>query len=722
MLRPALVVAVLALAVACGRDEPAAPAAEAEVADRGPPTFHRDVAPIVFRACAECHHDGGPGPFALVTYDDVADHAKQIVDVTTRGLMPPWLPERGGVRYVGERGLSDAEKDVLARWVDAGRPQGEAADAPEPPVFPKGWRLGEPTIVLEASEAFDVPAEGDDIYRNFVIRVPAGADGYMKAVEIQPGNPRVVHHAVLRVDSTGTAARREAEDPAAGFSGMDFANAQMPDGRFLGWTPGKAPDPGNAARSWRLHEGTDLVLQVHVRPTGKKETIRPRIGLHASERPATRRALAMELSSTAIDLPPGSQDVVVEDRYRVPVDSYLISVYPHAHYLGKRVEGWAELPDGTKKTLVTIADWNFDWQDQYRLAEPMSLPAGTLLGMRWTFDNSAANPRNPSDPPKHVRFGPESTDEMAELILEIEPAKVEDLAALDRDLMNAWLQRQIRHFERDLAAKPGDAQVLAMLGSLAARQGDAAKAIERYEAALKAAPDLHSTRIDLGIVLMDQKELARAQTELQRAVKAMPDDARAHLTLGNLLRKRREYDGAIEHLGRATQLDPSSTEAWNNLGVSYEQAGRLDEAKGAFGKAVELAPKRPLFRENLARVQAAKGQDADALAGYREVLAMDANAVGALKGMALLLARTAEDGSQANALKAVQMAERAVKLTGGRDPSALEVLAATYQTANQTGKALGAATQALELARASGDAALIDRLETRIAGLRASAG
>lgn len=711
-----LLVLLVGLA-ACREDPPAAAAADTAVVDRGPPTFTRDVAPIVFRACAECHHDGGPGPFALITYDDVRDHATQVVDVTHRGLMPPWLPERGVVRFQGERGLTDAERGVLATWVDAGRLEGDAADLPTPPVFTSGWRLGEPTIVLEAIEAFEVPAEGGDIYRNFVIRVPAGADGWMKAVEIQPGDPRVVHHAVLRVDATGTAARRDAEDPAPGFSGMDFANAQMPDGRFLGWTPGKAPDRGAAARSWRLREGTDLVLQVHVRPTGKPESIRPRLGLHASERPATRRALAMELSSTAIDLPPGAKDVVVEDRYRLPVDTFVVSIYPHAHYLGKRVEGWAELPDGSKKTLVRIADWNFDWQDQYRYAEPVSLPAGTTLAMQWTFDNSAANPRNPSDPPKHVRFGPESTDEMAELILEIEPAKVEDLAKLDADLMKGWLDRQIRHFERELAAKPGDPDVLVMLGSLAARKGDTRQAIARYEAALEAAPGRHETRIDLGIVLMDQKDLARAQTELERAVAALPEDPRAHLTLGNALRKRRDLAGAIEHLRRATELEPASTEAWNNLGVSYEQAGRLAEAEATFTKVVELAPKRALFRENLARVQAAKGQDADALAGYRAVLEMDPNAVGALKGMALLLARTA-DGAQTNALKAVQMAERAAQLTGGRDPSVLEVLAAAYQTANQTAKARGVASKALEMARTIGDAAMIDRLETRIASLR----
>lgn len=717
-MRLARIAVAAAVLGACADDAPPTVAETKEPVDHGPPTFHRDVAPILHRVCADCHRDGGAGPFPLIELDDVRDHATQIVDVTSRGLMPPWLPEAGLVRYVGERRLSDDERDVLRRWVEAGRPEGDATDAQPPPVFAKEWRLGEPDLVLTASESFTLPAEGRDVYRNFVIRVPPKADGWMQSVEIQPGNPKVVHHAVMRVDTTGTAARRDAEDPAPGFDGMDYAGAQLPDGRFLGWTPGKAPDPGSVARSWRLAEGTDIVLQLHLRPTGKVETVQPRIGLHFSERPATRRALAMELSSTEIDLPAGAKDVLVEDRWTVPVDAYAISVYPHAHYLGKTLEGWAELPDGKQKWLVKIPQWNFDWQDQYRFAEPISLPAGTKLVMRYTYDNSADNPNNPSDPPVRVQAGPQSTDEMAELILELEPAQVADLPKLDAALANMWLDRQIAHFERRRKERPDDVEPLALLGSFEARRGRPEKAIKRYDEALAKAPDRFATRVDLAIVLLQERDFARAETELQRALKTAPDDARAHLTLGNVLRKRRELDGAIEHLARAAELDATSTDAWNNLGVSYEQAGRLEEALDAYEKASALAPKRLLFLENIARVHAARGNDADALAGFRAVLEQDENSIPALKGMALLLARSARDGAQANALKAVQMAERAAKLTGGRDAAVLEVLAAAYQVSQQPEKAKGATLQALELARKSGDAALIDRLESRLVELR----
>lgn len=708
------------LLVGCG-DPPAVDTPPVATAPVGPPTWTRDVAPIVFRHCAPCHFDGGPAPFTLLAYDDVRDHATQIVEITASRTMPPWLPTHGVSRFVGERHLTDGELATLADWVAAGRLEGDPADLPATPPAPKGWRLGAPDVIVEAPEAYELPAEGTDVYRNFVIRVPPEADGWIKAVELQPGNPKVVHHAVMRVDRSGTAARRDAEDPGAGFSGMDFAGAGMPDGRFLGWTPGKAPDPGQVARAFRLQEGTDIVLQVHLRPSGKPESVRPRIGLYRSDRPATRAALAMELSSTEIDLPAGASDVRVTDRYALPVDVYVVSVYPHAHYLGKRVHGWAELPDGSTKWLVQIEDWNFDWQDQYRFAEPLALPAGSTLHMEWTFDNSASNPHNPSVPPVPVRFGQRSVDEMAELILEIEPADQAQLPQLDQHFMNGWLDRQIAHYQRSLETSPDDADALLAMAALEARRGRNDDAVAHYEHGLRIAADRHGARVDLAIVLMGTGQFDRARAQLDQAVAALPDDARAHLTLGNLLRKRKAWADAIVHLRRATELDPTSSEAWNNLGITHELAGELPQAERALARAVELVPRRTLFRENLARVLAAAGKDADALAAYRAVLEVDQNSVGSLKGMAAVLLREADQGS-ASALRAVDAAERAAKATGGRDAGVLEVLALAYMAAGKGPKALQTAQGALAIARSGGDAALVERLTTRVEELRAAVG
>lgn len=712
---------VLALLGCGGGETPPAPVEAAAPVRTGPPTFTQDVAPIVFRACAACHYDGGPGPFTLLDYDDVRDHASQIVEVTHSRYMPPWLPAPDLVRYAGERRLTQGELDTLEAWVDGGRLEGPADALPPPPAAASGWRGGKPDVVLEMSESFEVPADGRDLYRNFVIRVPPQAEGWVKSVELVPGNPKVVHHMVMRVDKTGASSQRDAEDPAPGFDGMDFAGALMPDGRFVGWTPGKAVDPGQVARAFRLEAGNDIVLQIHMRPSGKPETVKAKIGLHMSDRPATRRALAMELATTEIDLPPGAKDVHITDRYTLPVETYVISVYPHAHYLGKSLQGWAELPDGSKKWLVRIDDWNFDWQDQYRFAEPIRLPAGTVLKMDFSYDNSADNPHNPSSPPVRVGFGSQSTDEMAELILEIEPADPKDLVALDQNFMNGWLDRQIAHFRRVLADKPGDANALVAMAALEARRGRPEDAVAHYRQGLEAAPDRHATRVELAIVLMSLGQLDEAGVELEQAVAQLPDDARAHLTLGNLRRRQKRYDESIAQLRRAVELEPDASETWNNLGISYELAGKLADAEAALSRAVELVPKRSLFRENLARVYAAQGKDADALGAFRAVLERDENSVPALQGMAAVLLRTSDEGT-AGALKAADAAERAVRLTGGKDPAALEVLAVALLASGKPDKALAVARQALALAQSKGDAALIDRLQSRIAEIESKRG
>ncbi len=716
-----LLVATFVVGAGCSAgDAPPALSTDAP-ADPGPPTFARDVAPILYRNCIGCHSDGGAGPFALVDYDDVRDHGSQIVEVTQTRIMPPWLPVAGYGRFLGERHLTDGEIATFAAWVDAGRLAGDPADLPALPAGiaggKDGWRLGPPDIVLELDAPYTLSAAGADVHRNFVMRVPAAADGWIAAVELQPGDAKVVLHAVMRVDRTREAARRDAADPDVGFSGMDFAGALMPDGRLVAWARGRAPDPPQPARAFRLTEGSDIVLQVLLRPSGKPEVIRPRIGLHLSSRPASRRALALELSSVAIDLAPGAKNVVVEDRYEVPMDVYVIGVYPHANYLGRQLESWADLPDGVKKWLVKIDTWNFDWQEQYRLAEPIRLPAGSVVHMRHTYDNSADNPRNPSRPPRHVRYGPNPTDEMAELILEIEPVDPRNLVALDRELMNAWIERQMRGHRARLEVDPKDVSAHTTIAALEARRGRGREAIAGYRRALELAPQRVDLRVDLAIALIGEQDFDEARAVLAVALSRDGGDARAHFTLGNLLRKQREYAAAIRHLVRSTELDPENSEAWNNLAITYEQHGRAAEAEAAIARALEVAPKRVLFQENRARMLAAQGRDADALAAYRNLLDDEPNSVAALRGLAMVLLR--EQTGEANALRAIDLVERAAKLTEGRDPTVLEVLGIAYASAGKRDAALRTVARALELAKAGPDAALIERIETQLDGLRA---
>lgn len=570
------------------------------------PTFAEHVAPIVYAQCSPCHHDGGSAPFAFASYDDVRDHAKQIVEVTASGAMPPWLPVEGkGPALEGARRLSSVEKGTLARWVEQGASAGDLARAPAPPPAPKGWQLGEPDLVLDTGEPFVLPADGADVYRNFVIPVPAAPPlRFVRSIEIVPANPKVVHHGVLRVDLTGSVRTLDAEDPAPGFDGMAFAGAGMPDGRFIGWTPGKRPDPGSEARAWRLHGGSLLVLQLHLRPSGKPEPVTAKLGLRFSSRPPTQPAISMELSNGDIDLPAGATDVHVRDEYVVPADLAVRSIYPHAHYLGKRIDAWATLPDGSERWLLTIDDWDFDWQDQYRFVRPVRLPRGSTIHMDWSFDNSARNPHNPSSPPRHVTYGSSSTDEMAELILEVEPDDPQHLPTLDQDFRRHWLAGQAAIQEAALRRDPNDADAAANLGAFRQLMGDGAAATAAYEQALRIEPDHVQANVELSIVMMAAGKLPRAVALLRHATKVAPDQARPHLTLANALRKQGDDAGAIESYRRALAIDDASAEAHNNLGIVLEARGELAEAATCFERAAALQPKQQLFQKNLARVRA----------------------------------------------------------------------------------------------------------------------
>ncbi|MCH9687872.1 MAG: tetratricopeptide repeat protein [Deltaproteobacteria bacterium] len=610
-LRPAVLAAAALMGGACNRDPapdptaspPAKPVVSPATVPQTP-TFAEHVAPIIHAHCTGCHHAAGPAPFPFVSYDDVRDHATQIAQVVADGQMPPWLPQPDRAALQGDRTLDRVTRQTLTRWVEQGAVAGDLSKAPSPPTPPVGWQLGEPDLVLDTGPPFPLPADGSDVYRNFVIPVPPGPMRWVRAVEIVPGDPRVVHHAVMRIDTTGSVRAHDAADEGPGFDGMVFAGARMPDGRFLGWTPGKRPVAGSDARAWRLPGGADLVLQVHLRPSGKVEPIAARVGLHFAERPATMPAVSIELASSEIDLPPGASDVHVRDRYTVPVDLAVRSVYPHAHYLGHRLEAWAELPDGRRRWLVEIRDWDFDWQDEYRFVQPVRLPRGSTVHMDWSFDNSAANPHNPVSPPQRVVYGVESTDEMAELIIEVEPDRPQDLAVLDRHYRKKWLGDRADQLERQLRADPADPDAHANLGAFRQLMGDAPAAIAAYEAALRNDADHLQANLELGIVLSAQGRLPRAVAHLRRAVAVAPSQAGPHLSLANALRKQGHADEAIEHYRKALAIDEGAAGAHNNLAIVLEASGDLDGAAEHFERASQLQPATALFGKNLARVQA----------------------------------------------------------------------------------------------------------------------
>jgi hypothetical protein len=381
------------------------------------PTFSQDVAPVLYRECVSCHHPGGVAPFSLITWQDAAKRAKLIATVTARRYMPPWLPSEPHFQH--ERRLTAVEISTLARWAEAGAPEGERRSTPAPPRFPEGWQLGKPDLEAEMRAAFDVPAEGQDQYRCFAIPVAPGRDRWVNALDVRPGNPKVVHHVIVFQDTTGTARKRDTGGGYSCFGTPGF----LPARGLGGWTPGSMPFHTPEGIPELLHAGADLVLQVHYHPDGKPETDRTRLALYFTDQKPRRRAMDIPLGSNRIDIPPGTRNYKVTDHFTLPVDVDALAINPHAHYVCTEMYGYAVLPDGTRRTLIRIPAWNFNWQQQYTYAAPIRLPEGTRVEMEFTYDNSKANPRNPNHPPKRVVYGPGGTDEMAGLHIEVTPVE-----------------------------------------------------------------------------------------------------------------------------------------------------------------------------------------------------------------------------------------------------------------------------------------------------------
>ena len=409
-----------------------------------PPTWADGVAQLLHARCVECHRPEGSAPFSLIAYADAAPRAKRIAAVTERRYMPPWLPAQGVGEFEGERRLDRMEIDLLRQWAETGAPEGDPAAAPAPPSLPGGWSLGDPDLIVEFPE-LTVPAEGRDVYRNLVVRAPGTDARWVRTAELRPGSLKVVHHAHLMVDTTDSSRQMAAMDSAAALEMMHVSGfAHNPGGFFIGWTPGASANPGRDDLAWRLTPGTDLMLQLHLRPTGEPETVRPRVGLHFASGPPSRTPALILLESRAIDLQPGDTASAAGDAYRVPVPVEVLAVYPHAHYLGKRMEGWAVLPSGRRRDLLRIDSWDFNFQDQYRYRRPVQLPAGSLISMRITFDNSADNPHNPFDPPRRIVRGLASTDEMAEMGFQVLPSTPADLATLEGSLDRFYYEAELR--------------------------------------------------------------------------------------------------------------------------------------------------------------------------------------------------------------------------------------------------------------------------------------
>jgi len=564
-------------------------------------TFNnRDIAPIVYQYCAACHRPGEAGPFSLLTYQDVKSHGHQIMAVTHTRFMPPWPPEPGGLKLADERRLSDEQIATIKVWVDEGMLEGKAVDLPPKPKFVEGWQLGEPDLILKADKPYIVPASGGDQYWNFILRVPINETRWVRAVEIRPGDKRLVHHANMLVDRNQSARRME-RDPGSGFGGMEVrieSEIFDPDSHFLFWKPGTVVSNEPDGMALRLDKGTDLVLNTHLQPSGKPEAIQPSVGLYFTDKPATLHPMLLEMQNDgALDIPAGAKDFVVTDEFKLPIDVDLIGIYPHAHYLGKDILATAELPDGTSKTLIHIKRWDLNWQAVYRYAEPVPLPRGTTITMRYSYDNSEDNAANPNHPPARVIGGNRSSDEMAHLWLQVLP-KGDPPDGVDPRmvLQEAWARHEVEK-------APTIYEAHYNLGSMLLQRGALDEAIVQFQAAASIRPSDPVANNALGGALLAKGDLDGAVQRFKSALAAQPDYFDAHYNLASVLASQGNFQDAASQFGEAVRLNPEDANAQANLGTALAQLGRLTEAKSHYEAALRIDPGNQLARENLQQIE-----------------------------------------------------------------------------------------------------------------------
>jgi Flp pilus assembly protein TadD len=442
---------------------------------------------------------------------------------------------------------------------------------------------------VELDRAYSLAADGPDVYRNFVIRVPVEETRYVKAVELHPGNPRIVHHGRLLIDRTSSSRGLDAREEAPGWDGMSWGNAETPDGILLGWTPGKLPMPPIDGFAWRLDRGTDIVLQLHMIPSGKPESIRPSVGLYLADGPPTLHPLAFVLGSRRIDIPAGEANYPVTDEYVLPIDVELLGIYPHGHYLATKMHALAELPDGSRQWLLRIDRWDFDWQDEYRYASPVALPRGTRIVMEFAYDNSAANVRNPSNPPRRVRYGAESSDEMAELMLNALPRNPDQRAVLETDLERRKVDKAIAFRMARIEADPDDGDSHAALGSTFLFVGRDEEAVDHLRHAVRIDPQDPRLRNNLGYALRRLGRAAEAIEQYRHAVRLDPDFEAAHFSLANALLAREQATEAAIHYREMLRIRPDSAEAHSGLAAVHAAAGDFEQAVTEAEAAAALA-------------------------------------------------------------------------------------------------------------------------------------
>lgn len=661
-----------------------------------PVTFNQDLAPVLHAHCAQCHRPGGAGPFSLLTFADASRRASQLAAVTARGYMPPWQADGSPHEFVAQPRLTREQVALFAAWAAA--PVEGPGRAPTPPASTDGWYLGPPDLVVTLPAGYTLPAEATDVFRIFAVPLKVSRTRYVRGIEFHPGNARVVHHANIRIDRSDGSRRLDDAQPGPGYDGLLARSAEYPDGHFLGWTPGQIAPLVDGDLAWRLDPGTDLVVQLHLQPSGKPEAVQPTIGFYFSDRPPTRTPSILRLGSQAIDIAAGDVRYVVEDAYTLPVNATLLAVQPHAHYRAADVTGTATFPDGTTRTLIHIGAWDFRWQHVYRYTEPVRLPKGTRVAMRYVYDNSPQNPRNPQLPPVRVRWGQRSFDEMGDLWFQLATDAEADRAALVGEVQAKMTAEDLIGLETMLDVAPDDTELHDDAGVIALLLNRPSVAVAHFRASAEKKPSA-AAHFNLGTALTSAGLYDDAVASYERALALRPKYGKALNNLADTLMALGRPREAVRRYEEAVAAQPTLPEPRNNLGAALWRQGQLSRAERELREALRLNPDYAEAYFNLGHTAIRAGHLKDAAAHFQRAATLKPDWVPALTAAAWVLA-TASDPNVRAAGAAVELATRGAALTGRADARSLDVLAVALASAGRFEEAVATAREAL--ARANG--------------------
>ena len=347
---------------------------------------------------------------ALVTYQDARPWAKAIRQAVLTKKMPPWLADPSVGHFANDRTLAPSDIETLVKWSDSGAPAGNLKDAPKPVEFTEGWNIGNPDVVLEMASAYEVPATGTIEYQHFIVPTGFTEDKWVQVVELRPGNRSVVHHAAVFVRPPESKWMRNAK-PGEPLGRQAESGLSLNEEILDFHVPGAVPHALPAGQAKLVKAGSDLVFQMHYTSNGKPATDRTRIGIVFAKEPPRERIFTLQIANRGFVIPPGASDFIVDSKLTLQGDARIVALNPHMHVRGKSFEFRVATAGNEPQVLLRVPRYDFSWQLQYYLAEPLALSRGSRIECSATFDNSPNNPANP-DPSKEVRWGDQSWEEM----------------------------------------------------------------------------------------------------------------------------------------------------------------------------------------------------------------------------------------------------------------------------------------------------------------------